>query len=361
MNNDAVPRSSARIPDRLSPPAIGPNNDTNDAEAGTHGRSRSRQRSRSSNGRQHKRRSKKKQNPGLAKKLGFLTHLLKTLDLVIFAELSSMYYMECSMLKFILRAIPQYMYLSPKDESFALLMPATHIHVLVILVPNILCMLSHLFDTLPLGPEYHRGYQHGGMIIDFVGQMPSSYRLYYLLFDLIILAIQSLMLSIHNQREGLRVALKTFRPLSNRVLEPIPGRSPEDLDAEERGVSRHESGVTVNETDEIELQQLDRQGNGEGNGEGADERYDRSEQLQAVTGDNSNDESLRTHLSDIMSSGNAVLNEYHVIHTMKTALMKTGGSTALSLQAIGYRATMARIRTRRRGATLRNQMTRPSN
>lgn len=95
MNNDAVPISSARIPDRLSPPTVGPNNDTNDAEADTHDRSTSRQRSRSSSGRQHKRRSKKKQNPGLAKKLGFLTHLLKTLDLVVFAELSSMYYMEC--------------------------------------------------------------------------------------------------------------------------------------------------------------------------------------------------------------------------------------------------------------------------
>ncbi|KAL7925023.1 hypothetical protein ACQKWADRAFT_310615 [Trichoderma austrokoningii] len=347
MNNDAAPNSSARIPDRLSPPGTGPNNDTNDAEADTHERSRSRQRSRS------KRRSKKKQNPGLAKKLGFLTHLLKTLDLVVFAELSSMYYMECSMLMFMARAIPQYMYLSPKDESFALLMPATHIHVLVILVPNLMCILGHLFDPLALGPDYHRGYQHGGMFIDFVGQMPSQSRLYYILFDLVILAIQSLMLSIHNQREGLRVALKTFRPLSNRVLEPIPGRSPEDLDAEERGVSRHESGVTFNETDEIELQQLDRQGNGEG-------PDDRSEPLQAATGDDPNDESLRTHLSDIMSSGNAVLNEYHVIHTMKTALMKTGGSTALSLQAIGYRATMARIRTRRRGTTLRNQITRPS-
>jgi hypothetical protein len=94
MNNDAAPSSSARIPDRLSPPAIGPNNDANDAEADAREPSRSRQRSRSSNGRQHKRRSKKKQNPGLAKKLGFLTHLLKTLDLVIFAELSAMYYME---------------------------------------------------------------------------------------------------------------------------------------------------------------------------------------------------------------------------------------------------------------------------
>lgn len=98
MNNDAAPSSSARIPDRLSPPGVGANADADDAEADADARHRpeSRQRSRSSNGRQRRRRrSKRKQNPGLAKKLAFLTHLLKTLDLVLFAELSSLYYMEC--------------------------------------------------------------------------------------------------------------------------------------------------------------------------------------------------------------------------------------------------------------------------
>lgn len=99
MNNDAAPGSSARVPDRLSPPGVGANADADDAEADADARARpeSRQRSRSGNGRQQRRRrrSKKKQNPGLAKKLAFLTHLLKTLDLVLFAELSSLYYMEC--------------------------------------------------------------------------------------------------------------------------------------------------------------------------------------------------------------------------------------------------------------------------
>lgn len=51
-------------------------------------------RSRSSSPQRRKKSSKKKRNPGLAKKLGFITHLLKTLDLVVFAELSALYYME---------------------------------------------------------------------------------------------------------------------------------------------------------------------------------------------------------------------------------------------------------------------------
>ncbi|RFU76216.1 hypothetical protein TARUN_6038 [Trichoderma arundinaceum] len=355
MNNDAAPSSSARSPDRLSPPGIGANADADDAEADADARDRaeSPQRSRSRNGRQRRRRrSKRKQNPGLAKKLSFLTHLLKTLDLVLFAELSSLYYMECSMFRFFLRAGPQYMYLTPKEESFALLMPATHLHVFMILVSNMLCMALHLFGSLPAGPDYHRGYQHGGMIIDFIGQMPAGYRLYYLLADLLILFLQCLMLTIHNHRESLRVALKTFRPLiSELLLEPIADRSPEDLDAEERGVSRHVPGMMANETDEIELQQLDRPGDGEG-------AEDRNEQSGTAARDNSNDEPPRTHLSDIMSSGNAVLNEYHIIHTMRTAVTNTGGSTALSLQSIGYRATMASIQSRRRGATLQSRIAR---
>ncbi|EGR51539.1 uncharacterized protein TRIREDRAFT_56942 [Trichoderma reesei QM6a] len=356
MNHDAASTSSARIHDRLSPPGAAAAAGAGDAEAEADPRRRpeSRQRSRSSNGRQRRRRrSKKKQNPGLAKKLAFLTHLLKTLDLVFFAELSSLYYMECSIFRFFLRAAPQYMYLTPKDESFALLMPATQLHVILIVVPNLLCMALHLFGSLPTGPEYHRGYQHGGMIIDFIGQMPAAYRLYYLVADLFILFIQCLMLTMHNQRESLRVALKTFRPLiSEMVLEPIAARSPEDLDAEERGVSRHVPGLMINETDEIELQQIGRPGDGEGPEE-------RNEQSGYAAGD-SGDEPPRTHLSDIMSSGNAVLNEYHIIHTMRNAAMNTGGSTALSLQSIGYRATMASMQGRRRGATLQSSLAPPN-
>lgn len=41
-----------------------------------------------------RRKEKHRQNPGLKKKLAFMTHLLKSLDLLVFAELSAMYYME---------------------------------------------------------------------------------------------------------------------------------------------------------------------------------------------------------------------------------------------------------------------------
>lgn len=50
--------------------------------------SQSRERSR------RKRRSRKKRNPGLKKKLEFVTHMLKGVDGLVLAELSALYYME---------------------------------------------------------------------------------------------------------------------------------------------------------------------------------------------------------------------------------------------------------------------------
>jgi hypothetical protein len=63
-----------------------------DGDADDNGQSQSRSRSRSR--RRRRRKSKKDRNPGLVKKLSFVTHLLKTLDLLVFAELSGLYYME---------------------------------------------------------------------------------------------------------------------------------------------------------------------------------------------------------------------------------------------------------------------------
>ena len=48
----------------------------------------------STRNRRRRRKNRKKRNPGLKKKLEFVTHLLKCLDTLVFAELSALYYME---------------------------------------------------------------------------------------------------------------------------------------------------------------------------------------------------------------------------------------------------------------------------
>jgi hypothetical protein len=63
-----------------------------EADVGDNGASQSRSRSRSQ--RRRRKKSKKDRSPGLVKRLSFVTHLLKSLDLLVFAELSGLYYME---------------------------------------------------------------------------------------------------------------------------------------------------------------------------------------------------------------------------------------------------------------------------
>ena len=81
MSNDSQPSSAA--PTRHEPTH---SNTTAPVEATT-SRSRGRRRTKKS-------RKSKKPDAGLKKKLEHVTHLLKTLDFVVFAELSSLYYME---------------------------------------------------------------------------------------------------------------------------------------------------------------------------------------------------------------------------------------------------------------------------
>ncbi|KAK5990892.1 DSC E3 ubiquitin ligase complex subunit 4-like protein [Cladobotryum mycophilum] len=354
MNNDASPTPSART--RNQSPR--PGNDDDDAavheDVSPERDDESQVRSQSRNGRRRRKKSKKKRNPGLVKKLAFTTHLLKTLDLVVFAELSSLYYMECSMFRFAIRAAGQYMYLTPKDEAFPFVMPASRVHVVLIVIPNIICMLLHLFGSLPVGPDFHRGYQHGGLIIDFIGQKPPASRLYYFLADLVVLALQCLMLTIHTDRENLRVALKTFKPfLPELVPEALPDRSPEDLDAEERGVSRHAPDIIVDEADGIELQSF----GGPDDGRTTNERPEGS---GPVSRDNLSDETSRTYLSDLMSSGNATIGEYHILHSIRRAAMELERTAAHSLQTIGYRATLAAIQAQRRNASVQNRPAPPN-
>jgi hypothetical protein len=86
MNDDPSPSSAA--PDAGRPA---------DAQAATDEavqRNDSASRSPSQSRRRRKKKGKKKRNPGLKKKLAFVTDMLKSLDLLVFAELSAMYYME---------------------------------------------------------------------------------------------------------------------------------------------------------------------------------------------------------------------------------------------------------------------------
>ncbi|KAM0240775.1 hypothetical protein ACHAP5_007866 [Fusarium lateritium] len=220
-------------------------------------------------------------------------------------------------------------------------MPAGPIHASLVIIPNIICILLHVFVSLPVGPDFHRGYMHGGLVVDFIGQKPPTSRLYYVLVDIMILAVQCLMLTVHTERERLRVILKTFRPMVPDVAQEM-APTIEDLDAEERGVSRDMPGsLPTYEEEGIELQPL--------------RPASTPEEANSTSGESEPpsrdplDEPTRSHLSDVLSSGNGIIGEYHVIHSLHNAAMNIERTAAYSLRTFSYGATMASIEARRQG------------
>lgn len=250
---------------------------------------------------------------------------------------------RCSFPRLLLRVIPHYFFLTPKSEDYALLMPAHRPHAFAIFVPNILCMFFHLVLSLPRAGEEMRGYLHGGVIIDFVGQKAPTSRLGLLVLDVVILAIQCLMLAVHQEREALRKLITPGRQTAGAAAAPVASTAApaaptaQDHDAEERGVLRDEPRTT-GETDEIELRPLS--GNDTREGEGVPET------TRLLPGS-----ALRqadTDLLGFLRSGNAVLADFHIVHTIRTVGNDYERAAAHLTQTIGYTATLAARAAERR-------------
>jgi hypothetical protein len=180
-------------------------------------------------------------------KVAFIDRLLRDLDILIYCQLSALYYMDCSIILFAMRAIVELIFFTPKAPPFE--PTRSQPFVGAIIVSNLVCMVFHAFLIRPEAGEETRGYLHGGLFIDFVGQAPVSvYRL--LLFDLLIFLIDFIMLGLIIERvktKGTPTPLptspnpNTAADTSTEATPDTEESQPQDHDAEERGVLRQEN------------------------------------------------------------------------------------------------------------------------
>ena len=123
-------------------------------------------------------------------------------------------------------------------------------YVGAIIASNLICMIFHAFFIRPEAGEETRGYLHGGIFIDFIGQTPVSvYRL--LSFDVLIFLIDFVMLALVIERVKTNGS-PTPRPATTTTsTDTVAGTEAgtetgdtqtqtqtQDHDAEERGVLR---------------------------------------------------------------------------------------------------------------------------
>ena len=110
---------------------------------------------------------------------------------------------------------------------------------------NLVCLGCHLWFPGPGAGEATRGYLHGGLLLDFVGQLGPSSKLRLVLLDVFILLLQLIALAATTKRRSLGKS-KPPTATGTATVSTAPATSDSaaamssghDHDAEERGVLR---------------------------------------------------------------------------------------------------------------------------
>lgn len=185
-----------------------------------------------------------------------------------------------------------------------------------------------------------RGYLHGGLFIDFIGQKGPITTSQLLTFDFVVAAFQIMMLGIIIERE------RTKRVLSDDSAGTQTAGQVEaqDYDAEERGVrNSEEHGVET--MDGIELQEL-RNNTGEQDNE-----------RSGLLSDMPNEPERDRHPRDVFSSGEAVVMKMDIIHVLRDQWRYTPTmSGARSADASANRERARNYLRRRMGIHLRRNI-----
>ncbi|PYI00999.1 DUF1746-domain-containing protein [Aspergillus sclerotiicarbonarius CBS 121057] len=193
-----------------------------------------------------------------AAKVAFIDRLLRDLDILIYCELSALYYMDCSITLLALRAIIQLIFFTPKSPPFE--PTRNQPFITAILGSNIFCMLFHHFFTRPEAGEATRGYLHGGLLIDFIGQKAPIPLARLLFLDLLVLGLDLVMLGLIVERVKIVEGRRRGGGGAGTAVEEGPTEDRDrdrdrDHDLEERGEVR-ESGRGGEEGEGIELGEL---------------------------------------------------------------------------------------------------------
>jgi hypothetical protein len=249
---------------------------------------------------------------------------------------------SCSLFRLLLRVLNQMIFLTPKPNFIP---PAAQHrpYIGAIFGPNLVCILLHIFTARSEAGEAMRGYLHGGVIVDLIGQKGPTSKIHLVLLDLLILGLQCFMLAVHVEKERLSALIAAYlSPATSATDQPrTTVVSAQDHDAEERGIMR--TGATDN--GDIELQPMAARGDGPSTIETeGQERNEERERLLAEPPPREDDEDPL----DTFWSGTAILADFHVIHNLKKQWADYGNATESAIQTMGFSAEFAAVAANRR-------------
>lgn len=159
-----------------------------------------------------------------------LAGLVNDLNTLILVFIAAVYYLDCFSLLFLVRFLGQ-------NQS-------TTAGIRIVVTSNVICILTHIFHSITQ-PEPREIWNHGGALVDFVGEKPPS-RFKLLLYDILIVTLQILHLALYYKKLS----------LEGKKDSGIPAPVLQDLEAEEAGVSRADPPAPIETEEGIEMQSL---------------------------------------------------------------------------------------------------------
>ena len=225
--------------------------------------------------------------------------------------------------------LPHWFCFTPKPDIVPPTLPDQRPYIGTILVTNISCMLLHLMFSPQTAGDATRGYLHGGLVIDFIGQASPVSRWRLVAVDVLCLGLQMLMV-------GVTLEKGRMQGMGRIMMAGFQGA--QDHSAEEAGILRSDPAVREG----IELQPIraaseDRTGGG----------YNRAEHDVLDQDLGQEDE----HPLEAYYSGDQMIAKLHIIDTIRTH-WKTRSVTANVAGAFGVR-TAATFAGRRLTASFR--------
>ena len=250
---------------------------------------------------------------------------------------------SCSLFRLLLRALIQMMFLTPKP-NFIPPAPQHRPYIGAIFGPNVVCILLHILTARSEAGEAMRGYLHGGVIVDLIGQKGPSSKIHLVLLDILILGLQCFMLAVHVEKERLSALIAAYLSPTVPVTEQPRAAvaSPQDHDAEEQGIIRD----VVTDSEAIELQSLAPPEDDEPSTEdieGQERNKERALLLAEPPPQEEDDDPLESFWS-----GTAILADFHVIHNLKVQWAEYGNATESAIQTMGFSAEFAAVAANRR-------------
>ncbi|KAH7073232.1 hypothetical protein FB567DRAFT_454047 [Paraphoma chrysanthemicola] len=248
------------------------------------------------------------------KRIRMLNDVLRELDLAVYMQLITIYHCDCSFFWFAVRAVLHGTLLTPTADPVGERPPDEPKPFLpVVLFAFVANLLLHQLYPAPAAAEDTRGYLHGGLMIDFIGQQGPTSKWTLGALDVCVLCLQLVMVSVHVKRRELKKKLAKLSagaasapPRSEGDDDPAPS---EEADSHAAEAQARENAAREQDADDEERGLLRRSDTL--SDVGLDPDDDEDALLSSAATDAAHPDAL-----DILTSGQCVIGDFSLIDTL---------------------------------------------